>query len=275
MRILKKPPGAIASKILLVLLISTEAFANEMTIYIPIISESTQQHLFFHELLETALIDDGQNPRLITPELPQRRSKYFLNNGEISIFWMIESEQRNKQFIPIEVGLTNGLISKRILFIKKGDQHLYNNVDSLEDFRKLNLTGGMGEKWFDTKVWKANHLKYKEQSGEWKSIFRMIPAGRDYHYFSRGLNEIIVESKEYPDLAIEENLVLIYDRDYRFYLSKSGKNAGGKYKKVIEKALKKAEINGLIDKLVMKYWGSHFQTLNYDRRIKINLKTPK
>jgi len=51
----------------------------------------------------------------------------------------------------------------------------------------------MGSKWFDINIWKENNLKYKESSGNWKSIFRKIPYGRDYNYISRGVNEIIAE----------------------------------------------------------------------------------
>ncbi len=62
-----------------------------------------------------------------------------------------------------------------------------------------------------------NTFRYKEQSGSWKSIFLKIAGGRGYNYFSRGINEIVDESKQYPDLDIEKRLVLIYDRDYLFY----------------------------------------------------------
>ena len=181
----------------------------------------------------------------------------------------------NLKYIPIEVGLTNGLIGKRILFIKSGDQHLYDNVNTLDDFRQLNLVGGIGKNWFDVNVWKANNLQYKEQSGNWKSIFKMIPKGHSYNYFSRGITEIIVESQQYPDLDIEQHLVLIYDRDYRFYLSKNGKNSGEPYRALLSASIKKAKKSGLIDRLVSKYWGSDFETSSYDQRTKIYLKTPK
>jgi hypothetical protein len=161
------------------------------------------------------------------------------------------------------------------LFIKKGDQPLYDKVNTLDDFRKLNLTGGMGRDWFDAKVWKINLLLFKEHSGDWRAIYRMIPDGRDYDYFPRGLNEILVEAGKYPKLGIENRLVLIYDRDFRFYLSKQGVNAGAKYKNILNSIMQKAKESGLIDKLVRKYWAGDFDTLKYDDRIKIHLKTPQ
>jgi len=133
----------------------------------------------------------------------------------------------------------------------------------------------MGENWFDGKVWEANNLKYKEHSGNWKRIFTMIESGLEYDYFSRGLNEIIGESYTYPELAIERNLALIYDRDYFFYLSNTGRNKGAEYQDVIESALTKAKESGLIERLVRKYWADDFNDLNYDKRIQLHLITPK
>lgn len=256
-------------------LLVSSAHSDEIRLHIPILQDSPRQHIFYHELLETAIKEAGHTPKLIVQELPQLRAKYYLETGLISIYWMIESAERNKNYIPIETEITNELICKRILFIKRGDQHLYDNVNNLEDFRKLNLVGGMGQKWFDTKVWQSNNLRYKEQGGNWKSIFLMIRRDRAFNYFSRGINEVIDESKQYPDLDIEKRLVFIYDRDCLFYLSKTGVNAGAKYKDVIEHALKKAKDSGLIKRLVKKYWSNDIKALSYDNRIKLHLKTPK
>lgn len=249
-------------------------YADLITLNIPILEEAEEQHHFFHELLEEALKDIGHEPEFIIHKLPQLRVKKYLSEGELSVYWMLESEERNRNYLPIKVGLTDGLIGKRVLFIKEGDQHLYDKVKNIDDFRNLNLIAAMGKDWFDVNVWKANNLRYKEEPGNWKSIFRKIPHGRPYNYFSRGINEILVESELYPELKIEKNLVLIYDRDFLFYLSKEGPNAGAKYELIIKEALNKAKESGLIDRLVDKYWSKNFQALDYDKRIKIQLQTP-
>ncbi len=256
------------------LLLPPAANSDEVRLHIPVLEDSPKLHLYFHELLETALKEAGHVPVLISRKMPQLRIKKSLESGEISIYWMLESTERNAEYIPIEVGLTNEIIGKRILFIKKGDQHLYDNVNTLDDFRKLGLVGGMGNNWFDAKIWEYNDLKYMEQSGNWKAIFRKIPEGHDYNYFSRGLNEILLESKMYPDLDIEKRLVLIYDRDFYFYLSKTGENAGRKYKDILNSSLREARKKGTMDKLIQKYWGSNFEELNYFNRTGIHLKLP-
>lgn len=248
-----------------------KAFSETVKLVIPTISESPRQKDFFHELLTTALIQSGHTPILINKNYPQKRVIQQLNNGNLSLFWMISSKQRDQKYIPIKVNLTQNLIGKRILFIKQGEQYLYDQVKNLNDFRNLQLIAGMGMHWFDAQVWKANNLRYKEKEGNWEAIFKMIPRNHTYDYFPRGINEIVNESKQYPDLDIENNLVFIYDRDFQFYLSKTGLNAGKKYEKILTEALFQAEKSGLINQLVEKYWGNNLNILNYEHRTKIYL----
>lgn len=258
---------------LLFLILSLNSHSQTVKLYLPIVEETPLQHLFFHELLKTAITEAGHTPELIVKKYPQKRIKKLIDNGSLSLFWMIESAERDKKYTPIKVGLTNGLIGKRILFIKHGEQSKYNNVKTLDDFRNLNLVAGMGKNWFDAKVWKINNLRYKEKEGNWKSIFKMIPRSRSYNYFSRGINEIVTESKQYPDLDIEKNLAFIYDQDFQFYLSNKGIHAGKSQHNLLADALQKAKESGLIKKLVKKYWGNNLQIINFKQRTKIYLRS--
>lgn len=254
--------------------LASNVYAKEIRLHVPVLSESPRLHLFFHELLESAIRETGHSVELVARELPQMRAKAELEAGRLSLYWMLETEQRNQKHIPIHVGLTNNLIGKRILLIRKKDQALFDSVKSLQDFRALGLVGGMGTDWYDARVWKANDLKYKEHSGDWRAIFRMIPLGRSYDYFSRGLTEIREEAVRYTDLAIEQTLVLEYQRDFKFYLSRQGPNAGQQHVALLNQAMKQARASGLIDRLVKKHWADDFEALRYHARKKIMLNSP-
>ncbi|MGM0508959.1 MAG: hypothetical protein ACQERZ_07355 [Fusobacteriota bacterium] len=65
--------------------------------------------------------------------------------------------------------------------------------------------------------------------------------------------------------------MLIYDRNFRFYLSNSSKE----YKDVIEEVFKNSEENGVMEELVRKHWQETFDRLNYDKRITMKLKNTK
>lgn len=249
--------------------------ADVIKLNLPVISDSPGVDHYFHELLEQSVTDIGHTPKFFKKVLPQSRVKAYLESGKICVYWMVRSKERDERYTPIWVGLTNGLVGKRVLFIKRGYQSIYDRVNTLDEFRSLGLIGGMGQDWYDVAVWKMNNLKYKEKSGNWQSIFPRVAAGRDYNYFSRGINEIIFESQQYPDLAIEKRLLLEYNRDFKLYVSKSEKANGQKYYAVLEKAIRNAKESGLITRMVNKYWEDDLKKLNYENRITLKLKSPE
>lgn len=255
---------------LLLIVVPTSALD---TLHLTLPSFSDNSHLYYHELLEKSLKQIGYEVLIQTPfkHIPQKRSHLMLQTGDLSLMWLIESEERNRKYIPVSVGLTNKLIGKRVLFIPKGKQNLYDSVKSLDDFIVLNKVGAFGIDWYDEQVWHANKLRCIIIDGEWRQIYRLLLLEKKgIDYFSRGLTEIVSEAKLYPDLAIEQKLVFIYDRDFVFYLSKNAET----YKPILKEALEKAKANGLIDSLISKYWGDDFTRLNYNNRIKIHLALP-
>ncbi len=242
------------------------------TIELDMVSFDDNTHKYYYELLEESLKLTGNE--LVINNLgyiPNQRIEKMLDTGIVSIHWFVESDKRDRRWVPIREGLTNGLIGNRILFIPKGMQSDYLNVKTLDDFRSLDKVGGFGVGWYDVKVWKKNNLKYYEKDGEWRSLYPMVAANnRGIDYFSRGVIEILSEAKQYPQLDIEENLVFIYSRDFYFYLSPVAEQ----YKEIIKKSLLKAKETGLMDKLINKYWGNTLEELEYDNRIKIRLENP-
>lgn len=256
--------------LLAVVVISFQAFSETLTL--KLVTFDNGSHEYYYELLEESLALIGYELDIQElPQLPQTRITQLLKKGEISMHWYVENADRDATYVPVNGKLTNSLIGHRILFIKKGNQAAFNNVKSLDDFRNLGKTGGFGKNWFDVKVWKANNLKYREQSGEWRHLYKMVGSGgRGIDYFSRGVTEILPEYKTHKDyLDIEQNLMLVYDRDFKFYLSK----ANADKKAILEKALSKAKETGLIDKLVRKHWSEDFKNLDIDNRTIIKLKT--
>lgn len=204
--------------------------------------------------------------------IPQKRTHVMLQDGKLTLMWLIESAERNKEYTPVSVGLTNGLIGERIFLIPKGKQHLYDSVKTLEDFREIKKVGAFGKNWYDSKVWEANSLKYTVVDGEWRQIYRFLKLEKvGVDYFSRGFTEIVTEAGQHPYLDIEQKLVFIYERDFIFYLSDNAK----KYKPILEKALINAKETGLMDSLIQKYWKDDFEKLEYENRTKIFLKLPE
>ncbi len=237
-----------------------------------LVSFSDGKHQFYHELITESLKAIGYTVNIQSvADVPQPRIDAMLEQGELSLYWYLPNAERNQKYLPITVGLTNGLIGHRVLFIKKGAQAEYNNVRTLDQFRALNKVGGFGKNWFDVRVWSANNLRYYEQEGDWKVLYRMVEAGnRGVDYFSRGINEIVAEAPQYPNLDVEQNLMLVYDRDFQFFVAPGNRDLVP----ILTRALNQARQSGLIDRLVRKHYAEVFSRWGFERRIKIQLQTP-
>src|SRR5690606_41779038 len=84
--------------------------------------------------------------------------------------------ERARRFLPVRVDMTDNLVNQRILFIPKGRQALYDSVQGLEDFRRLQLVAGVGSAWADRTIWKMNGLPVTTGDGDWKRLYRMVAA---------------------------------------------------------------------------------------------------
>ncbi|MGY5451260.1 hypothetical protein ACVFI8_10015 [Agarivorans sp. MS3-6] len=257
----------------LLFLVSQSLYAATVELHLPVYSDDS--HIYYHELLEQALLDAGHQPQIIlSSNLPQKRAESMLRNGQLSLVWLLATEERNQDpaFTPIKIGLTNGLIGHRLLLVPKSDVDSYRFVSNLDDFKALDKTGGFGKNWFDVAVWQHNQLATVEVDGEWRRLYKMVAnKKRGIDYFSRGFTEIINESLQHPYLAIEPYLLLNYQRDFQFYVSSKDPTLAP----ILEQALEKAVDSGLMDKMIEEFWREDFDLLNYRKRVVIPLATPK
>ncbi len=269
---MKKLYTLILSILIFILFAVPAVYGETVNLKIGAVRAGGQQ--YFVELLKQAVTAQGHDLNMeVFNKLPQKRILYMLKHGALSTAWFLRKKEKDDKFAFVNVGITNGLIGHRILFIGKGRQQEYDTVKTLEDFRNLGKVGAFGRSWYDVDVWKHNNLTYIERDGAWRNkIYRQIGAGnRGVDYFSRGFFEIAGEYKEHgKHVDIEQRLVLIYDRDFVYYLSKPAE----KYKALLEKALINARETGLMDKLMKQNLSESFDTIDLSKRIKIHLKNP-
>lgn len=271
---IKNRPFPISFIGLFLLSFSTLLHAEMINLRMPIMSDAPQQFGFYHALVKRVLEDDGHEVHIENIMLPQLRIVNMLKAGRLSLFWMLKSAQRDKAFINVNIGLTDGLIGRRILLIRPEEQPLFDSINTLDQLRDSNLIAALGEHWFDVDVWRLNRLKYRVKGGNWQLIYNMLANHRIYDYFPRGVNEVAADARLYPALKIEDHLVLQYDRDFNFYLGKSNPESVH-LAALLSHALLKAKRNGTITELVNNFWKDDFKMLHYWRRQVIHLKTPK
>ncbi|MEC5385157.1 hypothetical protein VVD49_05445 [Uliginosibacterium sp. H3] len=233
---------------------------------------TTGNHRYYHALLTEALKAAGHKVTVeVYENLPQTRILAYLDIDRLTAHWMLQTPERDTLYTRVDFPLTQGLIGQRVLFVPKGTEGIYANVKDLAQFRELGKTAGLGKGWFDVSIWEANKLSYVEQAGEWRQLFSMLAAqNRGVDYFPRGASEIGAEALLHPELAIEPNLLLVYQRDFVFYLSRGNAHL----KPVMEAALRQAEKSGLQKRLMEEHFGSALQQLNLDKRVRLKLLTP-
>jgi hypothetical protein len=257
--------------LVLSLCFAKKAYSKNLKIVYPVISDSEAQSNYFLDILKEAAKNSDVDLEIDLVKYPHLRIKNYLKTGKVTLFQMQETDKRNGEYIPIKVGLTNKLIGKRVFFIRDNEQPTFDKIKNLSDLRESNLIGAFGLDWLDATVWKQNNLKHKEVDGIWSNIYRMLEANRNIDYFPRSIIEIMRESEEYPFLSIEKNLLLEFDSDYIFYVSKKS-GLLDKDILLIEKMLLKAKRDGIIDWLIQKYWADDFNKLNLINRkvLKLN-----
>lgn len=257
----------------ILLWLSSSVLAAPKTITLVLPAQNDNGHAYYHELLTRALEAQGISLVIETPysHLPQKRVVKMVENDQLSLTWLLESEERDKHFAHVDVPLTNGLIGQRVLLIPPSLQERFNKVASLDDMRKTQLVAGLGERWLDITVWRNSQLPFYIQSGEWRDLYKKLSVTGEVNYFPRGVTEIYQESLLNPYLAIEQHLLFQYRSDFVFYLSPQT----AKYQGILEKALNNAKESGLMNSLIEKYWGESLTLLRLKQRQVIELKMPE
>lgn len=152
--------------------------------------------------------------------MPTTRLEVLMEQGDIDTLILGQTPARDQRFLNVQVGMTDNLVNHRILFIPPGSQPEYDPIITLEDFIALDKTAGMGQAWGDKLIWETNALPVQGIPGDWKRLYQMVASGlRGVDYLPRGAHEIVLEWPQQRELAVEENLVFVYDRDHILYVT--------------------------------------------------------
>lgn len=231
---------------------------------------------FFKQVLDKVF--EGSDYKLVVQtDLPQTRVEAMLDQGELDLHAFVAGAARNARWTQIPVGLTDGYIGKRVLLVQQKDLPKFSAIKSLADLKASGLVGGFGQGWTDIDIWKANDLPYAERAGNWQLIYRQIGAeGRGIDYFSRGVLEAVPELKtlsDVPGLVVEPSLLLTYDADWMFYMSKKAPSDLARF---VQKRLEQMKADGSLEKIfkAQATWTDAIAASHIEGRTVIKLKMP-
>lgn len=200
----------------------------------------------------------------------ENRTIQMLVDNELDIVWYATTNDFEERMLPIRICIFKGLLGYRVLMIKKGTQHKFNGIKTIEDLRRVSL--GQGRMWADTDVLVANQLNVVKVM-KYDSLFFMLDGDR-FDAFPRGVHEPWNEIAGRPTLQldVEENLLLSYTNPFYFFVNKSNPELA----RDIERGFRIALEDGSFDEYLRNdpSIGAALAKANLKNRIIIPLKNP-
>jgi hypothetical protein len=143
----------------------------------------------------------------------------MLMDNQLDVVWYATTNDLEERLHPIRICIYRGLLGYRVLMIKKGTQHKFDGIKTVEDLKRVSL--GQGRFWADTNVLTANNLNVVKVL-KYEGIFYMLDGDR-FDAFPRGAHEPWSEMQRYPKLAldVEQNLLISYTNPFYFFVNKS------------------------------------------------------
>lgn len=227
------------------------------------------------EILKTALDKTSAQygPYTMGPSssiMNEARQLESLDKGEsLNIVWSSTSTEKEAKYYPIRIPLRKGLLGFRVSLIKKDLQSKIDQVQTLEELKKLSIGQGVG--WGDVKLYESNGLHV--QTAQYDQLFKMTNLGR-FDLFPRGITEAFEEfdknKASLPDLAIEQNLLINYPWPYYFFFNKKDKALADR----VEAGLRTMIKDGSFDALFKKYNSAAIEKANIKNRRVIKIANP-
>lgn len=189
---------------------------------------------------------------------------------DINIIWSTVTEETEKDFYSIKIPLRKGILGYRVFLINKKDADKFKAIKSVDELKKL--TVGQDQSWNDVAVFKANGFKI-ETGPSYEGMFSMLMSGR-FDYFSRGINEakdeLDARKDTYPDMMIEESILLYYPWPKFYYFNKNDMAMADR----VEKGLRIMIADGSLEKIFVKYNQQDIDELNLKNRKLFKIDNP-
>ncbi len=238
---------------------ATDSRCKDLIEILEVALEKTKNEYGDYKLIEsTALMNEK---RLVT----EVESGKYLN-----VLWNSANSEIDNKLIAINIPTRKGILGYRIFLIRKDMQDTFSSLKSVDELR--NYSVGQGKDWDDVKVYNHNGFKV-EGSTTYEGLFPMLVNNR-FDFFARGLNEAFPEQEaredKFPEIKIEESIVLYYPWPYLFYVSPNNPQIA----KRIEKGMRMMIEDGTLDNIFMKYNADIIKKAKLEGRKLFKLENP-
>ncbi|WP_016954391.1 hypothetical protein [Catenovulum agarivorans] len=148
-----------------------------------------------------------------------RAAKQMQQGRSVQVMWAAARTDWEASLIVVKHPILKGLMGQRVLLINRQNQLQFSKIESVEELKKLRL--GAGHTWSVTAIFQ-HHQFNVVTSSSYEGLFKMLAKDR-FDYFPRGVSEVLNEFDArkalYPNMAIEESIILQTDLPVYFYVT--------------------------------------------------------
>lgn len=168
-------------------------------------------------------------------------------SGDINTMALDTTVELEEKLLPVRLPVDKGLLGYRVFLIRKESQAAFSQVRNLEQLRQFTI--GQGADWSDTRL--LRRAGFQVVTGyTYEGLFGMLHYRR-FDAFSRGAVEVLGEMRafgpQFPDMQVEESLLLYYPMPVYFWFSRD--KAGQQRAQRVEQGMRAILANGVLDKL--------------------------
>ena len=258
---------------IIVLICTQPAFAQDHLQAILLVDRPLPQETYIYRLLDLALKnqDRAYSIKIETIDATQpRRVKIVMSSAKNYVIALGNRSEHEELLLPIYVPIQLGLgLGHRIMLTRPDVEDKLKDVNNLKDLSEFIFGQGLG--WSDVKILRDAGLKVYTPADS-TSIPGMLIRKR-VDLYPRGLFEIDLEYKryspDYPDLVIDNHIVLSYPLASFFYVRKTNKQLYNAIKKGLEKAYYSGQLQDLI--MTDPVFSKTLQSIKLGKRIKIEI----
>lgn len=193
-------------------------------------------------------------------------------HGGLNTLVLDATQTLEQALLPVKIPVDKGLLGYRVFLIQAEDQPRFADVRSLEQLRQLRF--GQQREWSDVAVYQAAGLPVVTGSS-YEGLFHMLMLRR-FDAFGRGVSEVGGElahwRKQYPQMAIESELLLYYPLPVYFWFART--DEGRLRAQRVEEGMLALIADGTLDRLFTEEYATTIQQLGLDSRRTLRIANP-
>lgn len=227
------------------------------------------------ELIELALslteAEYGTVVLSFSGEMVQGRAEQELKEGKrLHLVVFAPSPERERDLLPVYFPLSQGLLGYRACIISNGQQTKFDQINTLQDWKRADLSVGQATHWPDVTILRQNNITVVTNP-IYQLLFDMLRQQR-FDCFARSFDELNrdLQNPSAIDLVAESQLILHYPQLTMIFVSRSYPQLAER----LEKGLALAWQRGLVQQHFQHYYGDIIEQMRCQQRRIIKLENP-